>query len=182
MKIKNISFIALSLLVSLSALRAVPVDPNAPSEPQQVILKNVDSGKPVTVQTSQTFFAITLTSDLSEDSFTFTDSCLLNTRKLPYSFGINGQTQEGTEAASLALTSSDPIFLEDSSESFSHFSPDGTVDADGNPNYEFVLSRTTTFLFFMSRGGNTTLNFTNGTHTYTYKITVVDDLPPAPAR
>lgn len=174
MKMKNISALVLSLLVSLSALHAVPSDPSAPA--QVVILTNADSGKSTTVNASQGFFVVSLTSELGDDQFTFTDSCLVNGFKKPFVYGVNGMTADGVEEAGLALNSTtDPIYLEDSNEDFSHYSQDGTVDADGNPNYQFILSRTTSFTFFALAAGTTKLTFTTGAHTYTYNITIVDD-------
>lgn len=175
MKMKNVSALVLSLLVSLSALHAVPGDPSAPA--QDVVLTNADSGSSTTVNMSQGYFVVSLSSDLSDDQFTFTDSCLVNGFKKAFTFGINGLTADGVEAADLALHSAtDPIYLEDSNEDFSHFSTDGTTDADGNPNYKFVLTRATSFTFFASQAGTTKLSFTNGNGTtYTYNITVVDD-------
>lgn len=177
MKMKNTSILVLSLLVSLSALHAVPADPSAPA--QTTILTNKDNGTSTSVNMSQGYFMVSLTSELADDQFTFTDSCLVNGFKKPFTFGVNGLTADGVEEAGLALNSAtDSIYLGDSNEDFSHFSPDGTVDANGNPNYKFVLSRTTGFTFFALAAGSTTLTFNNGTgtgHTFTYNITVVDD-------
>ena len=174
MKIKNVSALALSLLVSLSALHAVPPDPSVPA--QATILTNKDSGTSTSVNMSQGFFMVHLSSELADDQFTFTDSCLQNGFKKLFAFGINGLTADGVEEALLAENSAtDPIYLSDSNEDFSHFALDGTVDNNGDPNYQFVLTRTTRFTFLTYEAGTTKLTFTNGAHTYTYNITVVDD-------
>ena len=181
MKMKNVSALVLSLLVSLSALHAVPTDPSAPE--QATILTNKDSGTSTTVNMSQVFFMVSLSSELSDEQFTFSDSCLVNGFKKPFAFGVNGLTADGVEEFALSTNSAtDPIYLLDSNEDFSHFSLDGTVDADGNPNYNLFLTRITSFTFFTFAAGTTKLTFTNGAHTYTYNITVVNDLPPTPAQ
>ncbi|MBX9576858.1 MAG: hypothetical protein K2W97_00085 [Chthoniobacterales bacterium] len=180
MKMKNVFALALSLLLSLSALHAVPTDPSAPV--QMTILTNKDSGTSTSVNMSQGFFMVSLTSELSDDQFTFTDSCLVNGFKKPFAFGVNGLTADGVEELSLAATSAtDPIYLEDSNEDFSHINQDGTND-DGTLKYNYNLVRTTGFTFFALAAGTTKLTFTNGAHTYTYNITVVDDLLPTPAQ
>jgi hypothetical protein len=197
MKTKNRSLLVLSLLICCCcSLHAVPSEPTAPpsvreptappqvTDPTTPVSKTLtftekDSGGSYIVKTSQVvLLEIALSADLDDDPFTFKDSSLLNIKKRPYIFEWNGLTTDATaDSFILALNSENsPIALGASSESYSHINADATQKDEMN----FDLMRTISFSFLIVREGSTTLTFENGSHSYTYKITVVDNIPKTP--
>ncbi len=187
MTIKKVSFVALSLLLSLSALHAIPSDPtitNSPSSPSSpalgaagVTLSPSNSKAPVKISVGQTVTVIMPV--MTENTFSFSDTLLFGANTVPYTFDFTGTVTDAnakvnTGCANLAKDANDPIVFQRGTLActYIHFDDDSAATDPSDTDY-YTPIVTNEFNFIANVPGTTTLTFSDGRHTYSYPITVV---------
>lgn len=179
--IKKTSALALALLFSLSALRAVPTDPTQETTPpatnadfsadQSVILTASESDKAIQVTKEQ---SITVLLPVSSHAYSFSDSSLVDVRKIPYAFTWLGAVSDKSDVdcVNMAVKKNAPIVFQGSSLNCMY--SQNPIDSTSQVDTDYYPMTFYTFVFSPNAAGTTTLTFSDDVSTYTYTITVVD--------
>lgn len=176
MKIKHISFLALSLLFSLSALRAIPTDPSTPgttndSNESSIILTDADAGKPVQITTAQTITIMLLPTDAG---YSFSDTSLTDLTGTRYAFNFLGAVDgKNIDCVNMAIKRNAPlVFLTSSLNCLYTQMPTDSTDSASAPDLTYYPITFYSFVFRANVVGSTTLTFSDDVNVYTYPITV----------
>lgn len=185
MKIKKLSLVALSLLLSLSALHAIPGDPTKqkPDNPDtasgtnMVVLFPQDSKNPVQISVGQLIQVILPIT--SENGYSFSDSSLFGANTVPYTFDFTGSVTDPNstvtlDCANMGKEANNPVIFQrgEIACSYMHFDDDTTPSTSDTEYYTPIITNEFSFVA-NTPGVPTTLTFSDGRHTYTYPITVV---------
>lgn len=175
MKIKHISFLALSLLFSLSALRAIPTDPSSTATSDNsngdVTLTDADAGTPVQVTTAQTITIMLLPTDTG---YSFSDTSLTDVTGTRYAFNFVGAVDgKNVDCVNMAIKRKAPlVFVTSSLNCLYTQMPTDSTDSTSAPDLAYYPITFYSFVFRANVVGTTTLTFSDDVNVYTYPITV----------